>query len=98
MTLAVNFINTERSEAIEKIIKSMIETSFTDSSNINDVIVNIQTQSDHRVPWKCSIHVFGNDQSFNAESQAANYLTAFSQALMRVQRHWEKGSSLSMVS
>lgn len=98
MTLTVNFINTERSEAIEKIIRSMIEKTFTDSPNIKDVIINIQTQSDHRVPWKCSIHIIGESQNTNAESQAANYLTAFSQALMRVQRHWEKGSSLSMVS
>jgi len=94
MTLAINFINTERNEAIEKFITSLVYKSFPQSSRINDFIVNLQTQSDHRVPWKCSIHVFGIPNNVVGESQAANYLTAFSQALNRVKRQWEKGEGI----
>lgn len=94
MTLAINFINTDRNEAIEKFITSLINKSFPDTTRINDLIVNLQTQSDQRVPWKCSIHLFGRPQNIMGESQAANYLTAFSQALNRLKRQWEKGEGI----
>ncbi len=94
MTLAINFINTDRNEAIEKFISSLVLKSFPETSRINDFIINLQTQSDHRVPWKCSIHVFGRPMNVIGESQAANYLTAFSQALTRVKRQWEKGEGI----
>jgi len=94
MTLAINFINSERNEAIEKFIKSLVLKSFPETSRINDFIINLQTQSDHRVPWKCSIHVFGRPNNVMGESQAANYLTAFSQALNRVKRQWEKSDGI----
>ncbi|MBT8233725.1 MAG: hypothetical protein HKO66_14415 [Saprospiraceae bacterium] len=92
MTLAINFINTERNEAIESFIKSLVTKTFSDTTSINDIIVNLQTQNDPRVPWKCTIHIFGIHKNVKAEASASNYLTAFSQALKRAERQYLRSS------
>lgn len=94
MTLTVNFIETDRNEAIENFIASLIYKSFLNDNNIKEIIVNLTVQSDHRVPWKSSIHIIGKHEKVMGESQAANYLTAFSQALNRVKRNWENNPRL----
>lgn len=91
MTLTCNFINTERNPTIEKFIKSLTQKTFGDNESINNLIVNIQVQDHQQVPWKCTIYLSHEaDSLISAESQAANYLTAFSQALMRLKRQWDK--------
>jgi len=94
MTLAINFINTDRNEAIEGFMRSLTQKTFQEDARISDIIVNLQTQSDQRVPWRCTIHMYGRPKNIVGESQAANYLTAFSQALNRVKRQWEKGTGI----
>ena len=94
MTLAINFINTNRNEAIEGFIRSLTNKTFPENSRISDIIINLQVQADQRVPWKCTIHLYGRPKNIVGESQAANYLTAFSQALNRVKRQWEKGTGI----
>ena len=92
MSLTINFINADKNEAIESFITSMIKKSFPDRSDINNIVVNLLAQADKRVPWKCTIHVFSDHNNVMTDSQAANYLTAFSQALNRCKRQWDKNS------
>lgn len=91
MTFTINFVNTEHNVAIEQIIKSMVLKTFTDNDSIDSVIVNLHAQNHIQVPWKCNVYLTETNQKLiTAESQAANYLTAFSQALMRLKRQWDK--------
>ena len=91
MNLTCNFINTERNEAIEKFIQSLIAKTFDKHLDDLSFIVNIQVQNEAQVPWKCTMYLSRNNTGIlSAESQAANYLTAFSQTLMRLKRQWDK--------
>lgn len=91
MTLTTNFLNTDHNPAIEQFIKSLVMKTFNDTQSIESIIVNLTVQHNQQVPWKCTIYLTGKDEKlFTAESQAANYLTAFSQALMRTERQWKK--------
>ena len=91
MNLTCNFINTERNEAIEKFIQSLVSKTFADQGEDLSFIVNIQVQEASQVPWKCTMYLSRNNSGIlSSESQAANYLTAFSQALLRLKRQWDK--------
>ena len=91
MTLTTNFVHTQYNSAIENFIRSLVQKTFSNHRDISDVVVNLYAQNDPVVPWKCHIHVTqsGGELS-SSESVAANYLTAFSQALNRVKRQFEK--------
>ncbi len=91
MTLTVNFINTDHSSEIAQFIESLVNRTFSGNNEINSLIVNLYAQNNNQVPWKCSIYLSDtSEQLINSESRAANYLTAFSQALMRIKRQWDK--------
>lgn len=91
MTLTTNFINTDHNPEIEQFIKSLVIKTFPDAHNIDSTIVNLYVNNDNHVPWKCHIYLSTTDEvMLDVESSAANYLTAFSQALMRIKRQWEK--------
>ena len=94
MNLTTNFVRTDYNPAIESFIKALIEKTFKDYHNVNSIVVNLYAQNDVMVPWKCNIHVSNLDGTLiSTESLAANYLTAFSQALTRVKRQFEKIAS-----
>ncbi len=95
MTITINFINTEHNSSIEQFIKSLVMKTFDDAQDLESIIVNMQVQNNNQVPWVC--HIYLTDDSENlleAESQAANYLTAFSQALLRISRQWGKNNNI----
>jgi len=91
MTLTVNFINTDQNLDIEQFIRSLVMKTFNDAQQIECITVNLSIQNNSHVPWHCHIQLDDNDKpSLEAKSQAANYLTAFSQALVRLKRYWDK--------
>ena len=94
MTTTINFINTDYNPAIEQFITSLVNKSFEKEEKVKELLVNLQIQKNSMVPWKCTIYLNAEEETLlNSESQAANYLTAFSQALVRINRLWEKNKN-----
>ena len=93
MTLTTNFINMEHNHEIEQFIKSLVLKTFPDAQCIDSILINLKVVNDNHLPWKCHIYLTEPGKStLEVESGAANYLTAFSQALMRIKRQFEKSN------
>ena len=89
MTLTCNFVNTDRNPSIEQFMKSLVAKTFGHDEDIASS-VDLILENNAQAPWKCVIRVNDSSRACKAESRAANHLTAFSQALKRLKKYWDK--------
>lgn len=91
MTLHLETINFQKFDALEKFIKSLAEKRFGKLKFISSINVYIKKTDDPMVPWKSEIELKPiKGAPLFAESSSANYISAFSQSVNRVQRQVEK--------
>jgi len=90
MNLTCNFINTNHNPAIEQFMQSLFSKTFVDAERIGSVVIDLKLENSLQAPWNCVIQLNDTDQAYKAEAWAANHLTAFSQALKRLKKYWDK--------
>jgi len=90
MILTCNFINTNHIPAIEQFMQSLVSKTFGDTNEIGSVVIDLKLENSLQAPWNCVIRLNDTDRVYKAEAWAANHLTAFSQALKRLKKYWDK--------
>ena len=94
MLLETKFVNLEHNAQMEQFIDSLVSKTFPKSENIESINVLIKVINNPQVPWTCTISLKGEEnRELEVQSSASNYLTAFSQALMRIRRQWDKSNN-----
>lgn len=73
-----------------ELIKSMISKRFSKKSDIESVLVVVSKTTDSRVPFSATMELEAKDHSIiKTKAASINSLTAFSQALARMERQLE---------
>lgn len=73
------------------LIRSMISKRFSKKTNIESVLVVVAKTTDSRVPFSATMELEAKDKSVLISKAASiNSLTAFSQALARMERQLDK--------
>lgn len=90
MTLKVNSNNTTQENPFTQLAKSMTQKALGHQSQVKTVTITLGKSDDHRVPFKASIELCKNDGlTLHSSSQSIHELTAFTQALTRMERKVE---------
>lgn len=72
------------------LIKSMISKRFSRKKEVKSVLVVLSRTDDHRVPFKAEMQLEDEDGTLTSNALSVNTLSAFSQALARMERQLEK--------
>jgi len=91
MELTININNNSQTESYTALIISMIKQRFSGVKDISNVDVQINESQDSRVPWMAVVTCSNSsDELLKAESSSANFLSAFTQALSKLERKLDK--------
>lgn len=72
------------------LIKSMITNRFSRKKEVKSVLVVVSLTKDARVPYKAEMQLKNEKGIFTTKASSANSLSAFSQALARMERQINK--------
>ena len=74
-----------------KLIKSIVAKKFSRKKNYHSLTIVMSTTDDRRVPFSAEIELLDNEsQIIKAKAASINTLSAFSQALARMERQMDK--------
>lgn len=91
MKLNLETINFQKFDALENFITKLTQKRFGKLKFISTINVYIKKTDDPVVPWKSEIELKPiKGAPLFAESESANYISAFSQSINRAQRQVEK--------
>ncbi|NNE26321.1 MAG: HPF/RaiA family ribosome-associated protein [Saprospiraceae bacterium] len=91
MQLTLQTINFQKFEALENFVNSLAQKRFGKLDFVQSINVYIKKTNDPIVPWVSELELRPvKGAPIFAESQSANYLSAFSQSVNRMQRQVEK--------
>ncbi len=91
MKLNLETINFQKFDALENFVRKLTQKRFGKLNFITTINIFIKKTDDPRVPWKSEIELKPvKGAPLFAESSSANYISAFSQSINRVQRQVDK--------
>ena len=91
MQLTLQTINFQTFEALENFVNSLAQKRFGKLDFVQSINVYIKKSNDPIVPWVSEIELKPiKGAAIYSEAQSANYLSAFSQSVTRMQRQIEK--------
>lgn len=93
LSIIVN--NLEETELLEKLFQSMISKSLDKYQFITEVLVEVSSSEDSRVPYEVTIVASLSDGSeIKTSAGSANHIAAFTQALSRMERRMVKNQAV----
>lgn len=91
MKLEVVTANLPENQSFKALILSLLKKAFSKKKTIKSVHVVLSQSEDKRVPYIVEMNLKEeNEDLLKSSAVSANYLTAFSQALNRMERQLEK--------
>ena len=91
MNLYLETINFEKFDALENFIRSLAQKRFASLEFISSIHVNMKKTDDPRIPWTSELELRPVEgEVLFAEAHSANYISAFSQSVVRMERQVEK--------
>lgn len=86
LELKVQTPNLPENQSFIELIKSMISKKFSRKKEIKSVLVVLSRSEDARVPFKAEMELEDEHGKLMTNASSANSLSAFSQALARMER------------
>lgn len=91
MNLKVETSNLPESQSFKDLILSLLKKAFSKKKDIKSVLVVVSKNEDARAPFVVEMNLEEeNEAPLKTTAVSINYLSAFSQALKRMERQLEK--------